>query len=69
MTDRAWTELDRRMLAVLQDGTAKCGLGFGKYPLGVREAVRELWPALDQTSPAYSELLRALERFDKRLEA
>jgi hypothetical protein len=34
--------LENVMLRIIALGRARCGSGFGKYPIGVRDAVSEL---------------------------
>ncbi len=55
------------LLDIINDGRGKCGLGFGKYPLGVREAVRVLMPLCNTSDPAYPSIVSALADFDERL--
>ncbi len=33
---------------IIQTGRDRCGLGFGKYPLGVRDALEELKPFMSE---------------------
>jgi len=55
--------LEEAILRIIQYGRDRCGVGFGKYPLGVRDALRELEPLVD------SDIVRErLADFDKRLE-
>ena len=56
--------LERVVLRILQLGIDRCGAGFGKYPLGIRDAVEELLP-LVKDSELVTERLAA---FDKKLD-
>lgn len=62
-----------RLALVLIDlanrGSARCGLGFGKYPLGLLDAIRELRPLVPADDPAAAGLDAAIARFEARLEA
>ena len=62
MSPQEWTELDRRLLRLVHDGRALCGFGFGKYPLGVIAALREL--ASLTTNPTVH---AAIADFEERL--
>jgi hypothetical protein len=51
------------VLRVIALGRARCGAGFGKYPLGVLDSVKELLPLV-----SWSEPVRArLAEFEARL--
>ena len=56
------TDLERTLIDLAQHGQARCGIGFGKYPLGVLDAIEALLPLAD--TPAVREALAA---FRKRL--
>ena len=58
------TEVERKLLEAIAHGRARCGAGFGKYPLGVLYVVELLLPQAD--TPAVRE--RLLD-FKKRLES
>lgn len=65
MTDpaRAQLQLEDVVLRIIQTGRDRCGVGFGKYPLGIRDAVAELLPLVSD-----SERVRErLADFDARL--
>lgn len=55
--------LEDVVLRLIQQGRDRCGAGFGKYPLGIRDAVRLLLPLVSD-----SERVRErLADFDARL--
>jgi len=62
----------RRLALVLIDlanrGASRCGLGFGKYPLGLLDAIEELRPLVPADDPAIASLDEAIARFKARLE-
>jgi hypothetical protein len=62
MSDTQWTPLERAILKIIQNGASRCGAGFGQYPLGVREALRELEPFI-----ATDDVRQQLRNFDERL--
>lgn len=37
------------VLAIIADGRARCGSGFGKYPLGILSAVERLLPLMQDS--------------------
>ena len=55
--------LEEAVIRIIWDGKDRCGVGFGKYPLGTREALRILVPDVID-SPRIREALKA---FDERL--
>jgi hypothetical protein len=61
----------RRLALVLIDlayqGRDRCSLGFGKYPLGIREAIKHLYPLVPADDPALPDLDKAISAFDLRL--
>jgi hypothetical protein len=48
MPDEA-AKLEDAVLRIIQLGRDRCGAGFGKYPLGVLDALNELVPSLVAT--------------------
>jgi hypothetical protein len=60
------TALELKLLALIHHGRDRCGAGFGKYPLGIRYAVGELQPLLDD--PDHPVIVEAVADFDRRLE-
>lgn len=62
----------RRLALVLIDlashGQARCGHGFGKYPLGVRDALAMLRPLVQSDDPDVVYLDAAILSFNRRLE-
>lgn len=69
---RGWRMSERRFELVLldqiNDGAAKCGLGFGKYPLGVHAALKPMLALVNPQDPAYSAIIEAWQRFCQKLE-
>jgi len=55
--------LERTVLSIIQSGHDRCGAGFGKYPLGVLDAVHELVKVIDS-----ARIQERLADFQKRLE-
>ena len=55
-------QMELAILRIIWDGRSKCGAGFGKYPLGVRETLRELTPIVSSEA-----IEKALADFDERL--
>lgn len=56
-------DLEAAVIRILQLGRDRCGPGFGKYPLGVRDAVGELIPLVGDNR----EIRERLKAFDERL--
>lgn len=60
MTDQ---ELERIVLEIISIGRHCCGSGFGKYPLGIKDAVDELMPKCSTSEPvraAYADFIGRL---------
>ena len=55
------------VLDLISHGSARCGAGFGQYPLGTLDAVERLMPLCDTEDPAYPEIASALARWKERL--
>ena len=55
------------LLSLAHGGRSKCGSGFGKYPLGIREALKQLRPLVPDDDPALPDLDAAIASFDERL--
>lgn len=53
--------LDSAIYRIVSLGLGRCSSGWGKYPLGVRDALRELEPLMDEA------MRKALHDFDGRL--
>ena len=58
--------LAQAVIQILNTGRNRCGLGFGKYPLGIQDAVEVILPLL--TSTEYDQVEPYLVAFRKRLE-
>ena len=56
--------IEQAVLAIISMGRARCGSGFGKYPLGVRDAVEKLLSCFDGVPDS---VRKALIDFDERL--
>lgn len=58
-------QFERVLLSVISHGRARCGSGFGKYPLGILEAVerfRELLPNSDAVNLALQDFKMRLDQ-------
>ena len=53
---------ERKLVELAHYGQARCGLGFGKYPLGLIDALRELAPLTNS-----QEVKTAIDAFEERL--
>jgi hypothetical protein len=56
--------VEQAVLALIQYGRDRCGIGFGKFPLGIREALKQLLPVLNLQSDRVTE---RLADFDERM--
>lgn len=56
--------LEDVVLDIIQQGRYRCGIGFGKYPLGILDAVNHLLPLVSDSV----KVKEALADFNKRLE-
>lgn len=56
-------ELALALLDIIRQGRARCGAGFGKYPLGIRDAVERFLPFVADNE----QIQRELADFDRRL--
>ncbi len=61
-TDSAFNPLEQVVLDIICQGRSRCGIGFGKYPLGIRDAVERLLPIIDT-----EKIRERLADFDARL--
>lgn len=57
MTDAS--ALERRLIELAAHGAARCGAGFGQYPIGVLYALQQLAPLAD--TPAVRATIAAFE--------
>ena len=55
-------KIEDALLRLIQHGRDRCGAGFGKYPLGIREAVNYFFPLAPSEKVA-----ERLRDFDNRL--
>ena len=55
--------IEAALIQLIHHGRDRCGSGFGKYPLGIREAVDYFLPLVPESALAQA----ALRDFDKRL--
>ena len=56
-------KLEKSLIDLCYYGTARTGLGFGKYPLGLLDAIEKLTPLVESDS-----LQQALDRFKQKLD-
>jgi hypothetical protein len=56
-------DLEIIVLRIIQLGRSRCGAGFGKYPLGIRDAVTELLVLV----PNSEKVREKLAEFDRKL--
>ena len=66
MTDQV-RRLELVILDLIAHGRARCGDGFGKYPLGIRDAVEALLPLINPSDPAAESITTAWAAFQERL--
>lgn len=56
--------LELKLIELAQHGTARCGLGFGKFPLGLMHALKELQP-LANTKAVNAAIAAFQQRLDE----
>lgn len=64
---RAPRRLALVLLDLISQGLSRCGAGFGKYPLGLRDAVEALLPLVPPEDPAAPAVAAAWARFIEKL--
>lgn len=62
--------LDEVVVALIHHARARCGAGFGQYPTGVRHAIAQLLPMVNQDARSWSDgptIREAIADLDERL--
>ena len=57
--------LETVVLRIIQTGRDRCGAGFGKYPLGIYDAIEELIPLLPESILVREKLRDFKARLDR----
>jgi len=55
------------VLDLIQEAQSRCGLGWGKWPLGARDVLERLLPYCRRDDPAWPSIERAWQGFLERL--
>lgn len=65
------TTLEDVVLGLIQHARDRCGSGFGKYPSGVRHAIGELLPLVNQQTANHlgQTIAERLAELDNRLQS
>jgi hypothetical protein len=59
--------LELVVLDLINHGLSRTGLGFGNYPLGIRDAVERLLPLVNRDDSAAPAIDRAWDLFKEKL--